>query len=206
MRKFILVFLMLILPLSVYAEGKSHRNNFVAVDQYIESLNTDIPKDLIRAIAWVESGWRQFDDAGGVYVDGSMSKLTHKISKDFGIMQINEKTIVESKMPLKFVRKLKSSMEFNILIGISEFEGKILYVRSLRASKYWMRICKRYALRGMSERQMVILAYDGFQADHLYVRMVEQAVKDHPWEKLPGVEKRGVKKGVSKAHNLRAGK
>jgi hypothetical protein len=196
MLKFMFVFTMFILLPTVCVAAQSQRNNYAEVDQYIESLSVDIPKDLIRAIAWVESGWRQFDNAGGVYVDGSMSKITHKISKDYGIMQINEKTIVDSRISSRQVHKLKSSMEFNILFGISVFEEKIHYVRFLKKLKKGPRIWKRYGLSGLSERQIVILAYNGIQADHLYLDLVEQAMENRPWETLPGVKRRGVRKVV----------
>lgn len=168
--------LLMYTPTSVLAKDV---DRYKRAEQVFESLPNTVTADLIRAMAWVESGWRQFNDDGTVYVDGSMSKITHKVSKDFGIMQINEKTIAG--MPPKFVHKVKCSTKFNILIGVAAFEGKIRYVRQLRARKYWRKIWKRYDLYGLPEQDIAIIAYNGFQVDHIYLRLVKGALKDKPW-------------------------
>lgn len=166
--------------------AQDSQNRFQVVDGYISELDTSVPLDLIRAIAWVESTWRQFKPDGTTFVDGSMSRRTHKISRDFGIMQINEKTLVDSQYKLspKEIRKIKTSTRANLKFGLKVYLGKIAYVRDLRSRPSWPQTCSTYKLDGLSETEMVIIAYNGFQVDHTYLRLVVAAMRDKPWEKF----------------------
>lgn len=66
-----------------------------------------VPAEILKAIAYVESGWRQWDNNGNVILSGSKSR------PNIGIMQVSaydprDKTTVN---------KLKNDIEFNIAYG-----------------------------------------------------------------------------------------
>ncbi len=199
MRWLKIVLLVLALPLSGYAEDQVRRNDPKAIDYYIEQLNTNVPKDLIRAIAWLESGWKQYK--GGLpFIDGSMSRVTKKYSRDYGIMQINEKTIdLYGWRPR--LHRIQYDWRFNIRSGVRIFRDKLAFARSLRVREDWDDICERYDLTGLTDIEIAIICYNGLQADHTYLKIIKGLRKDRPWEKLPGVRRR-VPKSVSEAHHI----
>jgi hypothetical protein len=157
-------------------------NKYADIDVYIDSLNSFYSSDTIKAMAWVESRWEQFRPNGQPFVYGSLSGMTGKVSHDWGIMQLNEVTLAAYGVKPKYIRKLKCDTKFNIRVGVSILEDKYRYVRRLKRSKRWSRIVKQYKLKGMGDRDMAILAYNGFQENHIYLRLVKRAIKDKPWE------------------------
>jgi hypothetical protein len=201
MRCLIYALLVLALPLSGYAEDQVRKNDPKAVDQYIEQLNTDVPKDLVRSIAWCESQWRQYRDNGLPFIDGSMSRVSGKYSKDYGIMQINEKTIDAYGWRPK-LHRIQYDWRYNIRLGVRIFRDKLVFARHLRERDDWDEICERYNLENLTDTEIAIICYNGLQADHVYLRYIKGISKKKPWEKIVGSRRR-VSKDVSKTHHIR---
>jgi hypothetical protein len=42
-------------------------------------------------------------------------------------------------------------------------------------------ICKRYKLRGLTDGELAVLAYNGLKADHVYLRLVKRYAIEKPW-------------------------
>ena len=173
-------------PISSFALNKQQKQ----IIECIDSINSPYPTDLIKGICWVESNLTQFNKDGTTFTDGSLNRETGKISHDFGAFQLNEDTLKAHGLTAKQINKVKKNTKFNILIGISVFEGKYAYVQKLKKQKNWKKLVKKYHLKGMSDTDLTILAYNGFSKGkkssngewhHLYIDLVKQAIETHPW-------------------------
>jgi hypothetical protein len=185
MHRLLVVFLLIVFPLNAFAMDKIRKNNFKAIDKYIEQMDTKVPKDLIRAIAWVESRWTQYNKDGTSFIDGSMSKITGIYSKDFGILQINERTIELYKWKAS---NIKCNFKYNIKAGVTVFEDKAKYIQHLKKNKNWKSICKKYKLKKLSDIDTTILAYNGLNSNHIYLKLVKKAWKEHSWDVVTGTK------------------
>lgn len=154
------------------------------INDYIDQLpEQHYDKDLIKAIGWVESNFTQFNKNGTTFTDGSLNRLTGKVSHDFGVFQLNEVTLRKAGFTEKQIKRCKTDANFNINVGISILEGKGIYIKNLQKKKHrWHKIVKKNALKGMSELDMVILAYNGIQKDKIYLKLVRKALAEKPWQ------------------------
>lgn len=50
-----------------------------------------VPKDILKAVAWRESGWKHFDDQGRILLNINKNKEGKVLSIDWGMMQINDR-------------------------------------------------------------------------------------------------------------------
>jgi hypothetical protein len=73
-----------------YPNKCDKNRSYKEIDDFFIKTNTGFDKDLIRAIAWQESGWCQFDPNGNVYACVN-NPGTEKESSDCGLMQINNR-------------------------------------------------------------------------------------------------------------------
>ena len=153
------------------------------INGYIDQLkiNTPFTKDEVKAIAWVESTFTQFNKNGTPFTDGSLNRGTGRISHDVGVFQLNEDTLKGYKLTKKQIHRVKTDANFNVCMGLSVLEGKLAYVKRLKASKKWPKIQKKYGLKGLTDEEIAILFYNGAQKNHIYLRLVKQALKSHPW-------------------------
>ena len=159
------------------------------INEYIDTINSPF-SSYLKGICWVESNFTQFNKDGTTFVDGSLQRSTGQVSHDTGAFQLNETTLKEYGLTDKQILKVKRNTRFNILIGVSVLEGKYRYVQQLKKQKNWKKLVKKYHLKGMSDTDLTILAYNGFSKGkktsngtwhHLYVDLVKQALKAHPW-------------------------
>lgn len=179
------------------------------IDDYIGQIQTVFDPDVIRAIAWVESCWHQFGPGGKTFVDGSMCQSTGKISIDYGIMQINEKTIKSYGLTKKQIARIMNDTNYNICIGVSILECKLIWIRKLKKKSCWKRVEEKCSLKGLSDEDIAIIAYNGLRANHVYLRLVRKAMRDKPWLKCMGdckarEQRRLMRKGGS-AHEVQVG-
>jgi len=157
------------LCLAVAVFGADGKPDYAQVDRWIEKLDTTLPINLIKSVAWQESRWRQFEN-GKPHIHGN----------DIGIMQVNETT---ARLFGFDVDRLKWDTRYNLSCGVKILQSKVRYVARLKQSTDWPAISKRYALSGLTDLELAIIAYNGFSRDHLYLIVVYRAWINKPWTK-----------------------
>jgi hypothetical protein len=159
--------------------------DYVAMNRRFEAVDTSFPTELIKAIAWCESEWNHLDQTGKVFhtvnyhpgPDGGW-----QTSLDWGLMQINER--MESlNRKVWDLERIKTDPEYNLRAGVAVLEGKRAYIRSLRRRKDWKAIEARFNLKGHSELEITLKAYNGFRRSWSYLYRINTALNEKPWEK-----------------------
>ena len=169
--------------------------DYIAMNRYFETLDIEFSPELIKAIAWCESEWKHFNDYGQTKV-GINKKISWKSSRhsprkrkivqntyDIGLMQINEASNCLDPNYWDYVR-IQYDPEYNLQAGIAVLKKKQEYVRYLKRKKNWHRIERRYRLRGRSELEITIKAYNGFQSSWEYLDKINKTMAEKPWEKM----------------------
>jgi hypothetical protein len=184
---------------SSFAEGTSSltggpdiwkAKDYLAINRRFEALDTAFPKDVVKAIAWCESEWSQMDENGNPFVTANYrwnGSRRLKTSHDWGIMQINEKmeSLDDGSWDLE---RIKMDPEYNLRAGVAILENKRHYVRFLRRQKYWRQLEARYHLKGHSELEITLKAYNGFQPSWSYLYRIQAAMSEKPWEKAMWIQ------------------
>jgi soluble lytic murein transglycosylase-like protein len=161
--------------------------DYAAINQRIEALETDFPKDLIKAIAWCESEWNHIDTDGHLFVTVNRKKSGseirhHQISLDYGIMQINERMESLSRKAWDWER-IKNDPEYNLRAGVAVLKSKIAYIHRLKRQSNWRQLESRYCLQGHDELDLMLKAYNGFQPSWNYPKRIKSVMQEKPWEK-----------------------
>jgi hypothetical protein len=144
---------------------------YLIVDRLIDQVDTDgIPKDVVRAIAWQESGWRQWDDSGGCF----------RCDHDFGVMQVHDADVLGH--PEWSLRRAKRSTRYNIWLGVQILREKLAWVRDRKRRPDWPAFVARYHLKGMTDLGVAILAYNGMRRNKCYVDAIRCWYNRRPWE------------------------
>ena len=141
------------------------------INEAIEGLITDIPKDVIKAIAWQESEWRQFKEDGSVFITNN----------DVGLMQVNMDTL--KKYNCFSLYKVKTNTFYNLLVGVHILEDKRHWIQELKKRDDWKVIQKKYLLQGSTDLEMAIRAYNGMTNSKKYINRINQLRKEKPWVK-----------------------
>ena len=164
MIKQVVMWLIIVFSMQVsYVWGS---NAYDRINEIIETMDTgNIPKDLIKAIAWVESRWTQMYQDGYTFRNHNTNGST-----DWGIMQINDFYISTT---WDFDR-LKSDAAYNIKIGVLILRGK------LRDAE---RVKDIHNLEDVSVRDVGITMYNGFtpRTTWRYLELVNNALTRKPW-------------------------
>jgi hypothetical protein len=155
---FSILFLLLITPLC-------NATNYTEVNTIIESIETDIPKDLIKAIAWVESYWNQVGPD-----EEPFQHVNRNGSSDWGVMQINDATMYSG----WDLEKVKNSLQYNIMVGVKILEWKLYDAP---------RIKEKYKVDDKTVLQVGIKMYNGWVVSWGYLERVEKILELKPWEK-----------------------
>jgi hypothetical protein len=146
------------------ATATSH-SKYTVVSAIINELGTTIPKDIIRAIAWGESGWTQYNDDMSTYRCSN-----NKGYSDWGVMQINDQW-VKSALHLK---RLKENTRYNIKAGVAIFE------QNLRDAP---RIRKKYKVPEIyTDIDIALKLYNGWGKSWQYVRYIHNIMRTRPWD------------------------
>lgn len=138
-----------------------------------EQLNQIFPNDILRAIAWLESSWRQFDEKG--------NPLKNPNSSMVGLMQISERWWGTPQSAIK--SNDFSKIAWNWSYNIQAAKEILNYYYQLVSSKYpnepdeskWNRTIKAYNA-GESTIKTRSSA-DNFW----YVTKIRSILKDKPW-------------------------
>ena len=163
-----ILFCLLMVPAGAHPK---ERTVYQSIDEIIEGLDTLIPKDTIRAIAWQESGWQQFDSEGGPSNDG----------QDWGVMRVNECTVQGN--PAYSLKKAKWDTEYNVRLGVDILEDKMSWIRHLRRRKDWAKMRHKYRLWGANNLEMAIRAYNGITRSTEYLQTIKKIQEEKPWKK-----------------------
>ncbi|MFQ3545413.1 cell wall-binding repeat-containing protein [Halobacillus rhizosphaerae] len=110
-----------------------------------EAEKADIPAEVLKAIAFQESGWQQYWSKGNTPVNwysdqcGNWDGTNVKLGYDcigIGIMQVSDyRYLTEGQSKNKYVKRLKEDIRFNIEEGIKILESKWNYY-DVRSKKY----------------------------------------------------------------------
>jgi hypothetical protein len=107
----IVVLLVSATPVAVSAGGTNPPDTYIRARLKDAALRYNVPSAILMAIAYQESGWRQFDASGNTVIGSNAT------SQDIGIMQIN--TAARSDIDL-----LMTDIGYNIEIGAKILDGK----------------------------------------------------------------------------------
>lgn len=149
---------------TVYGDNTCERTNTL-----IEAIETPVSKDLIRAIAWVESSWNHTTRDGKPF-----QHINTNGSSDWGVMQINDATLYHG----WDLARVKTDMEYNILVGVRILEWKLKDAARLR---------EKYNITDKTTLQLGIQCYNGYRHrknfKFTYLQKVEKVLKEKPWLK-----------------------
>lgn len=142
------------------------------VDSLIENSPTSLPKDVIRAVFWAESGWKQWNPDGTCFRAGN----------DYGVAQLNRATIEAH--PSWSFKLIKRSAKYNVARGIELLEEKYAWAKSVYGcKKEYASKHGRYGLLGNDEIDVAIRAYNGMNESQEYLDLVNKYLMEKPWEK-----------------------
>jgi hypothetical protein len=148
-------------------------NRFERVDYIISQLETEIPLDVIRAVAWQESGWKQYN-ADGTPFEGYCGK-------DWGVMQVSEDTLrFYPQYKLKWVKR---STKYNIHVGVRILEDKLICAREMRNKPDWKEKKLKYRFQNHTNLEIAIRLYNGRTSSRKYLTEVEKHLETKPWGK-----------------------
>ena len=108
-----LVCALLLAPCSAWAQARGVNPPDTSIRARLKdaALRYNIPSVILMAIAYQESGWRQFDASGNTVIG------TNATSQDIGIMQINTANRTD-------VDRLMTDIDYNIETGAKILDGK----------------------------------------------------------------------------------
>ncbi|MCD4814428.1 hypothetical protein K8S19_12160 [bacterium] len=197
--------------------NKSNKNmSYSEIDQLFEKTKSCLPSEMLKVIAYHESGgWQQFDENGNVYkgINYKIDKTGKVIvdpktrrkeveSTDYGIMQINNKYSGLEEDKWDFT-KIMQNTEYNITAGVAVIESKKKWIEDTKNKpKKWKRWTMKYDLAGHSDTEILLKAYNGFRKSWEYVDMVKAETKKKAWEKEVDVQL-AIDKKVVKAIKLK---
>lgn len=161
LNRFLFALVLFALAVNSYALTR-----YEVVLEAIEQCDTWIDKEIVKAIAWQESGWRQYKD----------DKPFH-VGDDWGVMQINEKTA-------KFykhwsLKKAKHNTAYNVSFGVQILEDKFKWVKENRTREF----DKKYRCWGQSNMDIAIRAYNGINKSSKYLKNINIIMEEKPWNK-----------------------
>jgi len=114
-RSAILVLIVVLLvsaaPVPVSAGGTNPPDTYIRARLKDAALRYNVPSAILMAIAYQESGWRQFDTGGNTIIGSNAT------SQDVGIMQINTSGRSD-------VDRLMTDIDYNIETGAKILDGK----------------------------------------------------------------------------------
>lgn len=158
---------------------------FQEMNALFASIECEFPLDLIKAIAWQESRWQQFNPDGsvtkGINYRQNKRRRLYVDSVDYGIMQVNNRRSSLDPLQWDFAR-LKTDPYYNVLAGIEVLRHKVAYARTLQKSPDWPNIEKAYHLEGYTTLDIAVKAYNGMRYSSEYVDNIHHARLMRPWE------------------------
>lgn len=98
-------------PVAVSAGGTNPPDTYIRARLKDAALRYNVPSAILMAIAYQESGWRQFDASGNTVIGSNAT------SQDIGIMQINTSVRTD-------IDRLMTDIDYNIEIGAKILDGK----------------------------------------------------------------------------------
>jgi hypothetical protein len=180
MRKIVAMILAMLLSLpcwsNAHKSGKPSEKDFRelwAVEFAIDALkikNPIITKDLVRAIYWHESNWRQYGPDGKAY----SCKEKDVRYRSWGIAQIYDDP--RSRYPGIDYQRIKTDADYNIQAGLMILEEKFKQARKIR---------KTYKLKkSVSDLEIGVTLYNGWKNHDRweYAKNVIAIMHQKPWQ------------------------
>jgi hypothetical protein len=149
--------------------------SYPELNAVFDKYGTQYSSDLLKALAWHESGWTQFTPEGDPYRSPNPNSI------DWGIMQINDKTNALN-LSKEQIEKVKSDLEYCIQMGIITLDQKTKDIARLKKRKDWQIKQQNYALADHSDQDILIKAYNGFRKSWDYADAIKKHLKNRPWE------------------------
>ncbi len=158
---------------------------FKEMNALFDAIDCEFPTDLLKAMAWQESRWQQFNPDGTVTkgINYRKNRRKHMIvdSVDYGVMQINNRR--SSLDPLHWdFNRIKTDPYYNVMAGIEVLRHKLAYAKKLQKSADWPAIEKAYHLQGYTTLDIALKAYNGMRYSSEYVDAIHHARLIRPWE------------------------
>jgi len=141
----------------------------LAIDS-LEIKNPLITKNLVRAIYWHESEWKQFDHDGKAY----SCREKDRRYRSWGVAQIYDDP--RCRYPGVNYRRIKTDMVYNVRSGLSILEEKFSQVRHIRR--------KFHIGKSKSDLEIGLSLYNGWRAKDRweYAKSVLEVMRRKPWE------------------------
>ncbi len=158
--------------------------DYLAMNRVFESVQGEYDPEVLKAIAWVESRWRHVRPEGAIFVTANYKweQGRRTASLDWGWMQINER--LESLNTREWdLERIKHDPEYNLRAAVATLESKRRYLQRLRRKANWPALEAKYRLKGHSDLDLLLKAYNGFQPSWAYVNRVRAALAEKPWER-----------------------
>lgn len=158
------------------------QSRFDVVDECVELCETEIPKDLLRAVLWQESGWRQYNKDGSVF-RGS--------SGEIGVGQLLPSTIRDRKG--WSIALAKNSTFWNVQYSAWFLERKLEWIAEKKKIKIhpitgeeyndWPKLHRAHGVLGYSDLEIAVRCYNGLTHSTKYVESVRRYWVEKPWRK-----------------------
>jgi hypothetical protein len=173
-----------------YPNKCDKNRSFKEISDSIDNADIKLDKDLIKAIAWLESGWSQFDQNGNVYKGNNDNGTS-----DTGLMQINSADSgLTKKMGWDFDR-MEIDTDYNIKAGLEVISQKINEVADVKNDPVrwsrWLRKYGKYGLESHSDIEIALKDYNGMGVKIVdgkqepywaYADKVMSFMKQKPWQ------------------------
>jgi hypothetical protein len=177
MRMMAILFVALALSQACHAEyqaqiGEKSRKKWgveIAIDS-LEIHDPRITKDLIRAIYWHESEWRQFSPDGKAY----SCREKNRRYRSWGVSQLYDDP--KCRYPGIDYQRIKTDMNYNVRSGLSILEEKFSHIRHIRR--------KFHIIKSRSDIEVGLSLYNGWRKIDRweYAKSVLEVMRKKPWE------------------------
>lgn len=175
MLRFLAVLTLLLIPVNCLADPRGVNPSYDEVNKYINETDADIEPELWKAILYVENnGWRQFEKNGTPIISCKGA---------IGMGQVELKTVI-TYHPDWNIDRILWDWKYNLWCASKIYLEKVEYIRDTKKRpREWQRLMLKYNLKGLTDEECAILAYNSWQSDHKYVRWVNAARRGKPWLK-----------------------
>ncbi|MCX5781123.1 MAG: transglycosylase SLT domain-containing protein [Elusimicrobia bacterium] len=161
-----------------YPNKCDKNKSYKEIDDLLSNTNSNFDKDLLKAIAWQESRWQQFNENGNTYRCVNTDEST-----DCGLMQINSENsglLEENGWDFK---RIGTDTEYNLKAALQILTNKqneLNRIKNVRP-KRWNELVRQYDFQGHSMQDIVLKYYNTLRKSWEYPDAINKNIKDKPW-------------------------